>query len=855
MPQVLEKTKQGLVNIKLPIIHKADLHQELENAVRKNNLEYVQILLDNGVSPDCRSGRVIYTACQQGLTEIAELLIGKSNEYKGDKNFSNKCLKAYLELKQAVDVGLIKCLVENGADPKAVDNYGKSVLHFALENKANLEVIKYLIASGADPNAVNEMGSSVLHIAAENNVSLEVVKYLVEKGADLKAVDKNSRAVLHFATAKGNLEVVKYLVDKGADPKAADRYGWSVLHSAFEYQASLEVIKYLVDKGTDPKAVYKGRCSVLHIAVENNVSLEVVKYLVEQGADLKAVDEDGRSVLHFAAQYEANLEVIKYLVDLGADPKAIDEDGQSVLHIAVVNDANLEVIKYLVDLGADPKAVDKDGWSVLHFAIPNDANLEVIKYLVNLGADPKAEIKEGTYKVRSVLHLALQYEANLEVIKYLVEKGADPEAIDNDGQSVLHFAVENHTNLEVINYLLEQGAVITDEIITSCNDTTVKNYLTTQKTLLSNPNNLSKVNLINEKLKELELKELDQKLITQLTNGSDYSSSVFVELCRMVCESTKYITEGNYNYQNLYKTILINTIKELNETIKTNSQFKVKDYIEQMSKEVGSLSDFNDIIKKVANEYYLPMRIFGRVWFNGVENIRALSEKAVNAYQKEAYSQAYKALTNDRSLKELIRLNKFMHRPIATVPVELKPYIANLVWTGLLTEEVSLSSGYSMKSLASQEELALEGHILRHCVGNGNYATECSLGNKQILSLILNGQSVATIELGLEQNNTGLIRTGNKSWKENQFKGVKNENPTNADREAFGEFVEKINQTQSLINPEAVNYRGVDTAGFNSMLSPIERAIGIPLNEPELFERIIAHYRELEKSYRGKILR
>lgn len=92
----------------------------------------------------------------------------------------------------AYETGLVKRLLEMGADVSAANRRGAQALHYAADGlpgsahwdpKRQGEVIARLIAAGADPDAMDKSGVAPLHRAVRTRCS-GAVKALIAGGAD-----------------------------------------------------------------------------------------------------------------------------------------------------------------------------------------------------------------------------------------------------------------------------------------------------------------------------------------------------------------------------------------------------------------------------------------------------------------------------------------------------------------------------------------------------------------------------------------------------------------------------------------------------------------------------------------------
>ena len=178
---------------------------------------------------------------------------------KGGIYFAREDILAFIDygpwIREVTPVGEI---YENPGSPKKWKAH-KVVL--GKRRKITHKVIKELIEEGADPKAIN---SFALRSAAENG-HLDIVKLLLPL-SDPKAVESQA---LRRAAYNGHLEVVKLLLPV-SDPKANDS---EVLRWAAA-QGHLKIVKLLLSV-SDPKA--RGG-EALSLAV-NNGHLEVVKLL------------------------------------------------------------------------------------------------------------------------------------------------------------------------------------------------------------------------------------------------------------------------------------------------------------------------------------------------------------------------------------------------------------------------------------------------------------------------------------------------------------------------------------------------------------------------------------------------
>ena len=100
------------------------------------------------------------------------------------------------ELVQAAvggDLGIVKRLIEGGADPNSVDEHGMGPLL-----NAHPEVTRYLLEHGADPD--QQRNENITPVLAAVTGNLECVRLMLDAGANVnRAIEHNGETALHFA--------------------------------------------------------------------------------------------------------------------------------------------------------------------------------------------------------------------------------------------------------------------------------------------------------------------------------------------------------------------------------------------------------------------------------------------------------------------------------------------------------------------------------------------------------------------------------------------------------------------------------------------------------------------------------
>ncbi|KAM6161760.1 ankyrin repeat domain-containing protein 54 isoform 1-T1 [Erethizon dorsatum] len=112
-------------------------------------------------------------------------------------------LKRLRDSANASDVETVQQLLDDGVDPCAADDKGRTALHFASCN-GNDQIVQLLLDHGADPNQRDGLGNTPLHLAACTN-HVPVITTLLRGGARVDALDRAGRTPLHLAKSKLNI--------------------------------------------------------------------------------------------------------------------------------------------------------------------------------------------------------------------------------------------------------------------------------------------------------------------------------------------------------------------------------------------------------------------------------------------------------------------------------------------------------------------------------------------------------------------------------------------------------------------------------------------------------------------------
>lgn len=130
----------------------------------------------------------------------------------------------YALMGRDTDPVLVRRLLDAGASVKEVYTQGRTTLMEAAEG--NPHVFRLLLEKGADPNAVDQFGNTVLHrILAAETVSMENLKEALRAGAHATDWKADRVTPLVAAVVLGHAEAVTALLHAGAKPDLPMRIG------------------------------------------------------------------------------------------------------------------------------------------------------------------------------------------------------------------------------------------------------------------------------------------------------------------------------------------------------------------------------------------------------------------------------------------------------------------------------------------------------------------------------------------------------------------------------------------------------------------------------------------------------
>ncbi len=347
-------------------------------------------------------------------------------------------------------------LVARGADVNAKDShYGQTPLIWAAKN-LQIGLVKLLLDKGADRTVQDKEGQTALTSASE--FSPEILKLLVDWtafGRDLNAPDQSQRTPLMYAAILDDVPHLQTLTRRGANVNFANRYGETALILAARGHNA--TVQFLLGHGANPNAGEKGGWNAL-LAASRFGDADTVKLLLQAGADPNVgTDPNGDTPLMAAAQ-TGDAARITLLLDKGADVNRADPYVHRTALLTACLNSQRDAALLLLDRGANANTKSDLNETPLAYAC-GYGQADLVKRLLDGGADPNVRPKSGG--MTALYEAAQGGFTNLttypEIVRLLLAHGAAVGAKTDWGETALHAAERSH-HAEVVALLQQAGA-------------------------------------------------------------------------------------------------------------------------------------------------------------------------------------------------------------------------------------------------------------------------------------------------------------------------------------------------------------------------------------------------------------
>lgn len=438
-------------------------HSAINAAAYGGQYYMVQALLDREARtdiPTIHNSRIwgaTRMAARQGHEEVVKLLIDHIMATVPEGK-NNKKTSAYLsglstEVAAAGYAGILKLLLDRGADIEARDHNSNTLLHRAAANN-DLELTADLIRRGASVGVRGEQDYTPLHFSAGRG-HVDVVACLLAHGADINAQTKSGRTALYIALDQGYPDLARFLLGHRANVNIATaEESWHPIHLAAE-RGLIDVLPPLIERGAVPNSQSSTKQSPLHTAAACG-QRAAVELLLQRGAEISS-DSNGTTPLHISTHH-ADLEITTLLLQSGADPNARVQLGDTPLHMIVSPEdkeegkIRLEQVGLLLEHGAVQSPNDS-GWTPLHYAVKYGQN-DMVTLFLDRGCHIDVQTKYG----QTPLYLALSNH-KIDTADLLFRRGADAKIATLGGETSLFPAIRIG-NMAMVRSLISRGCEI-----------------------------------------------------------------------------------------------------------------------------------------------------------------------------------------------------------------------------------------------------------------------------------------------------------------------------------------------------------------------------------------------------------
>ena len=261
-----------------------------------------------------------------------------------------------------INADAIKECIAAGADTNVLNDNGHTLLTTLCgsPDENDIELVKEVLENGANPDLVNQYGFSPLHYALTSH-SFESLKLLAEHKADFLTTAKKdfeeylkeNKEALDFVT-----ETVKKQRQEKGLPEEEEKVVTPEVAPTPTEEAESETSEEpapATPEMTPEQANEKLKAMKNNWTDENPMTQEEwqqIKALLEKGADVNTVllPDENLTLAHVAAGYGSK-ENMQMLDEKGIDWKKVyspDEIGQTAAHLAVLYNKDDEAVKFLI---------------------------------------------------------------------------------------------------------------------------------------------------------------------------------------------------------------------------------------------------------------------------------------------------------------------------------------------------------------------------------------------------------------------------------------------------------------------------------------------------------------------------
>lgn len=204
---------------------------------------------------------VLHKACEWYRSDLVDWLLAHGADPNA-KTFLTEETPLHWSCKFHGDAGIVKRLIQGGANINDVDEKGWTALHFAVYSENDPEITAILLAAGADTTIASSKARSEYGDSKIPKGAFPIYAALVSGNEQAMrslfplpggSRDANENTLLHLAAADKSVscaDQVSFLVDElGIDLNAVNKFGWTALHYACSPIFSADFVYELLKRG------------------------------------------------------------------------------------------------------------------------------------------------------------------------------------------------------------------------------------------------------------------------------------------------------------------------------------------------------------------------------------------------------------------------------------------------------------------------------------------------------------------------------------------------------------------------------------------------------------------------------
>ncbi|XP_043468716.1 ankyrin-1-like [Leptopilina heterotoma] len=416
----------------------------LHIAVKENKIDFVELFLKAGVSPNLTSN--------SGLTPLHIAVEQK-----------NKCV--------------ITTLLKNGANVDAAGSFDIETPLLSAAIAGNSEIVEILSEETEQRSTEWKEGLLVMYLGAYYGHK-NIVELMLKKKVDPNGTCNNSLAPMHAACQQGHKNIVILLLENGAKVNCKNTFSTPLL--AASYSGNSPIIQLLVQNGADVNAHIKkvtpkqmsnyakilnfgsyqmseigikgtlGGYTALHFATKRK-DLAIVKLLIRKGANVNFEESFSKHTPLSLAIKNEDEKTIRQLLIAGANTTL--KSKYTRIFSTECLKKNVKLAELLVFHASTSQTNSQAGFlTPLGVAIENDLETCAEKIL-KTKVDPNIE-----HRRKPLLHYAVEKQ-NLNIVKLLLKHNVDVNAKTSHEGTALIIAVKSNQT-KIVEILMKSGADI-----------------------------------------------------------------------------------------------------------------------------------------------------------------------------------------------------------------------------------------------------------------------------------------------------------------------------------------------------------------------------------------------------------